>query len=119
MGLLGNLSCANALALISAGAVKLAIAAASPCKVCRRFALCVFLSILVSVIFYVLTTTRQPPLISKCCNTRLRTAQDECMDIVGALISVDYFQVDQMAGYTKLVADTVTAHHVARHACNV
>ena len=51
MGLLGNLSCANALALINAGAVKLAIAAASPCKVCRRFALCVFLSILISVIF--------------------------------------------------------------------
>ena len=52
MGLLGNLSCANALALISAGAVKLAIAAASPCKVCRRFALGDFLSIFVSVIFF-------------------------------------------------------------------
>ena len=121
IGLLGNLSCASALALISAGAVKLAIAAARPCKVCRRFALGDFLSMVVSFfdLYCVAVLIFQTQLVSKSRYTCLRTSQDERMDIVCAFVSVDHLEVDQMAGHAKLIADTVATHHVTRHAGNV
>ena len=38
------------------------------------------------------------------------------MHIVGALIGVDHFEIDQVPGYTELIGDTVSAEHVAGHA---
>ena len=41
------------------------------------------------------------------------------MDVVGAFIGVDHFQVDQVAGHAVLVADAVAAEHVAGHARDI
>src|SRR3989344_8758882 len=52
-------------------------------------------------------------------NPSLRTAQNQRVHIVRAFVGVHHFQIHQVAGHTKLVADAVAAHHVARQAGNV
>src|SRR5207253_4931 len=49
-------------------------------------------------------------------NPGLRPAEDQGVDIVGALIGVDSFQVAQHAHHMKFVGDAVAAVHVARGA---
>ncbi len=57
--------------------------------------------------------------ISKRRNPRLRTTQNQGMDVVRAFIGIHHFQIHQMPRHAKLVADAITAHHVARQAGNV
>ncbi len=52
-------------------------------------------------------------------NSRLRPTQNQRMDVMRAFIGVDHFQVHQMPRHTKLIADAVATHHVARQAGNV
>ena len=46
--------------------------------------------------------------------TRLRSAEDQRMDVVSSFISVDRFEVHDVADDVKLVNDAVAAVHVAR-----
>src|SRR5690606_204901 len=52
-------------------------------------------------------------------NARLRTTENQRVHIVGALVGVHHFQVDQMPGDTKLVADAVAAQHVTGRAGDI
>src|SRR5687768_814452 len=46
----------------------------------------------------------------------LRPAEDQGVDIVGALVGVDHLEVDEVADHPELVRDAVAAQHVARGA---
>lgn len=48
-----------------------------------------------------------------------RAAEDQRVDIVGALVGVHHFQVDQVAGDAEFVGDAVAAQHVAGQAGDV
>ena len=52
-------------------------------------------------------------------NARLRPAQDERVDVAGAFIGVDRFQVHDVADDVEFIGDAVATVHVARHAGDI
>src|SRR3954471_4310630 len=52
-------------------------------------------------------------------NAGLGAAEDQRVDVVRALVSVDGLQIDQMADDVKLVMDAVAAMHIAREAGDI
>ncbi len=53
------------------------------------------------------------PLVGEGGDACYGSSQDQRMHIMRTLVGVHHFQVHQMAGYAKLVADAIATHHVA------
>src|SRR5690349_4532083 len=62
-----------------------------------------------------------PPVLagSECREPGLRAAENEGMNVVRALISVDGLEIEQMTDHVIFVDDAVAAMHIARHARDV
>ena len=52
-------------------------------------------------------------------NSGLGAAEDERVDVVGAFVSIDDFEIDHVAGDRIFVGDSVSAEHVAGQAGDV
>src|SRR5262245_41689184 len=48
-------------------------------------------------------------------NPRLRSAEDQRVDVVRAFVGVHYLEIHHVANHAELVGYPVASHHVARH----
>lgn len=52
-------------------------------------------------------------MLRKGLQARLRSAQDECVNIVGAFVGVDHLKIHHMTNHAIFIVDSIATQHIA------